>query len=70
MTQVMNLLKLSPEVIEALESFGESVTSTSMSERKLRELVGMSPKEQGQQLKEMLKQDGLFPMALRKKHSS
>jgi putative transposase len=69
-TQVLNLLKLSPEVIEALEYLGESVPQTSISEHRLRELVELHPEQQVKRLKEMLVQDGLFPLALRKRKSS
>jgi hypothetical protein len=42
----MNLLKLSPEVLEMLSALGEPLTSPIAAERSFRILLGLSLKEQ------------------------
>ena len=45
-TQIMNLLKLSPDVLEMISALGDPLTSPIAAERSLRILLGLSFKEQ------------------------
>ena len=59
MTQIMNLLRLSPEVINIISSFGDPVNSYIVSERRLRPLLALNADQQMAQVKIMLsKEDG------------
>jgi hypothetical protein len=53
-TQVLNLLELSPDVIELITSLGDPMKSPIITERRLRPLVSMSADEQIEQVKIML----------------
>jgi hypothetical protein len=53
-TQVLNLLKLSPEVIEIISKLGDPLREPTVSERGLRPLVGLNAKQQKAQVAEML----------------
>lgn len=54
-TQVLNLLKLSPRAIEIMLSMGETVPYRSISERELRMLVNLPATEQTATVKRMLR---------------
>jgi len=45
-TQVLNLLKLDPEVLEQIAGLGDSLTARSVTERKLRPVVNLPIVEQ------------------------
>ena len=53
-TQIMNLLRLSLEVIDMISSLGDSIRYPIVTERKLRPLVGLSIKQQIAQAKIIL----------------
>jgi ParB-like chromosome segregation protein Spo0J len=52
--QIMNLLKLSPDVIEMLSSLGDPPMSPALVERRLRPLLGLAPEKQVDQIKLVL----------------
>lgn len=54
MTQILRLLKLAPEVLDAIAAFGTPFTSPIVTERKLRPMVNLPEAEQKRRLKEML----------------
>jgi hypothetical protein len=58
-TQIMNLLHLSPEVIEKISSLGDPISSPIVTERELRPLLGLSPEQQKAQVEVMLSTDKL-----------
>jgi hypothetical protein len=45
-TQILNLLKLDEEVQEIVASLGDPLSSSSVTERRLRGIVGLSVREQ------------------------
>ena len=49
-TQIMNLLYLSPEAITLISSLGDPLRKPVITERKLRQLSGMAPEKQVEQL--------------------
>jgi biotin operon repressor len=53
-TQILNLLQLSPEVIEIIYSLGYSLAKSIISERKLRLLLGKTAEKQVRQIKILL----------------
>jgi hypothetical protein len=53
-SQILNLLKLSPEVIEILESLGDPISGPIVTERRLRPLLGLSAEQQKAQVEAML----------------
>jgi len=53
-TQIMNLLYLSPEAITLISSLGDPLRKPVITERKLRQLSGMAPEKQVEQLKIIL----------------
>ena len=53
-TQILNLLKLSPEVIEIIVSLGDPIRYPTMTERKLRPLLSLPIKQQIAQSKIIL----------------
>jgi hypothetical protein len=53
-TQILNLLKLSPEVIEMVSSLGDPLRSPVLAERRLRPLLGLVPEKQIDQIKILL----------------
>ena len=53
-TQIMNLLKLSPEVIDIISSLGDPVSSPRVTERKLRSLAAFTAEQQKDHVKNML----------------
>jgi len=53
-TQILNLLKLSPEVIDMISSLGDSIRYPIVTERKLRPLLGLPIKQQITQAKIIL----------------
>jgi hypothetical protein len=53
-TQIMNLLCLSPEAITLISSLGDPLRKPVITERKLRQLSGMAPEKQVEQLKIIL----------------
>jgi hypothetical protein len=53
-TQIMNLLYLSPEAITLISSLGDPLRKPVITERKLRQLSGMAPEKQVDQLKIIL----------------
>ena len=53
-TQIMNLLNLSPKVIEMISSLGDPLRHPIVTERKLRPLLGLSIKQQIAQAKIIL----------------
>jgi len=50
----MNLLKLSPEVIEIIDSLGDPISGSMVTERRLRPLLNLTAEEQVAQIKTML----------------
>jgi biotin operon repressor len=53
-TQVLNLLRLAPEVIEQVAGLGDPLTTRSVTERKLRRLVNLPEEKQKSRLRKML----------------
>jgi hypothetical protein len=53
-TQVLRLLKLAPEVLEKITGLGDPLTSSNMTERKLRPIVKLPEKKQEIRIKEMI----------------
>ncbi len=53
-TQVLNLLKLAPEVIDIISLVGDPLKSPCISERKLRPLLCLAPEEQAKQIRILL----------------
>lgn len=57
-TQIMNLLKLSPEVIEIISLLGDPLRNPVVSERRLRPLLNLTDNKQLTQIKTMLLKKG------------
>jgi hypothetical protein len=53
-TQIRNLLKLSPEVIEMISSLGDPLGSSFVSERTLRPLLSLTAEKQYKQIRILL----------------
>ena len=53
-TQVLNLLELSPDVIELIYSLGETMKGPAITERRLRPLLNLTDNKQVAQIKTML----------------
>ena len=53
-TQILNLLQLSPEAIALLSSLGDPFSSRIVSERRLRGILGMDTEKQTEHIKLML----------------
>jgi hypothetical protein len=53
-TQIMNLLKLSPEVIKTLTSLGDPVSSPVVTERRLRPLLALNAEQQKARVQGMI----------------
>ena len=53
-TQVLNLLKLTPEVIEKIAGLGDPLASPVVTERRLRPLVNLPRAEQRKQVRTLL----------------
>jgi hypothetical protein len=53
-TQVLNLLKLSPEVIDMISSSGDPLRNPNISERRLRPLLALKDDQQKMQVEIML----------------
>ena len=53
-TQILNLLKLSPEVINMVVSLGDPLKSTCVSERRLRPLLRLNAEKQAKHIKTFL----------------
>ena len=53
-TQILNLLRLSPEVLEMISSLGDPMRNRIASERKLRPLLELSAEQQKAQIEGML----------------
>lgn len=53
-TQILNLLKLSPEVIEMISSLGDPIKGLLISERKLRPLLKLAAEKQVKQIRILL----------------
>jgi hypothetical protein len=53
-TQIMNLLKLSPEAIEIIDSLGDPISGPILTERKLRKVLGLSARKQRVWIKTIL----------------
>jgi hypothetical protein len=49
-TQIMNLLKLSPEVIEVISSLGDPLRTPGVSEKRLRPLLRLTAEKQTEQI--------------------
>lgn len=58
-TQILNLLKLSPEVIEKISSLGDTIKSPFVSERRLRPLSKMMAENQIEQIKTLISKSAL-----------
>lgn len=58
-TQIMNLLELSPEAISLIASLGDQINGPMVAERKLRSLLGLSVKNQIQQIRKMISKNSL-----------
>ena len=56
-TQIMNLLSLSPEVIDIIHSLGDPINSHVVAERRLRPLLSLPDGEQAKQIKALLFKD-------------
>ena len=56
-TQIMNLLKLSPEVVGMISSLGDPICGPIVAERRLRSLLVLSAEQQKAQLEFMLSKD-------------
>jgi len=55
-TQILNLLQLSPEVVEMISSLGDPLGSPIISERRLRPLLALNAEQQKTQVEIMLQQ--------------
>jgi hypothetical protein len=53
-TQILNVLKLAPEAITLISSLGDPTSSTMITERGLRPLLGMAAEKQIDQIKILL----------------
>jgi hypothetical protein len=53
-TQIMNLLKLSPEVVKIIDSLGDPISGPIVTERRLRPLLNSTADEQVARIKTML----------------
>jgi hypothetical protein len=53
-TQILNLLKLTPEVIEMISSLGDPITSPIIPERRLRPLLSLNAEKQAKHLRILL----------------
>ena len=56
-TQIMNLLKLSPEVIEIISSLGDPINGTVLAEKRLRPMLALTAEQQKAQLEIILSKD-------------
>jgi len=56
-TQIMNLLKLSPEVVEILSSLGDPISGPVLAEKRLRPMLALTAEQQKAQVKFMLSKD-------------
>ena len=56
-TQLLNLLKLAPEVIERISSLGDPITSEVVAEKRLRPLLALTADQQKAQVEIMLSKD-------------
>ena len=56
-TQIMNLLKLSPEVVKILTSLGDPINSPVLAEKRLRPMLALTAEQQKAQLEIMLSKD-------------
>jgi hypothetical protein len=56
-TQILNLLKLAPEVIEKISSLGDPITSQVIAEKRLRALLALTTNQQKARLEIMLSED-------------
>ncbi|APH12410.1 hypothetical protein ASJ33_04225 [Dehalococcoides mccartyi] len=57
-TQILNLLQLSPEVIDVICLLGDPIRYPIITERKLRSLLALSSQQQKAQLETMLSKNG------------
>jgi hypothetical protein len=53
-TQIMNLLKLPPQMLKIIEMLGDPMLVPSINERKIREIVNHSPEDQVNLLRQLL----------------
>jgi hypothetical protein len=58
-TQILNLIKLTPEVISMISSLGDPLKSPIVSERKLRPLLALVAEEQNAQISNILSKANL-----------
>lgn len=56
-TQILNLLRLAPEVIERISSLGDPITSNVIAEKRLRPLLALSADQQKAHVKIVLSED-------------
>ena len=56
-TQILNLLKLAPEVIERISSLGDPITSQVVAEKRLRPLLALTYAQQKARIEIMLSED-------------
>jgi hypothetical protein len=56
-TQIMNLLSLSPEVLDIIRSLGDPINSPVVAERRLRPLLSLPDGEQAKQINALLFKD-------------
>jgi len=61
-TQVMNLLKLSPEVIEIIYALGDPISAHVITEKGLRSLLGLVAEQQMAQVTIMLAEKNQIPL--------
>ena len=64
----MNLLKLSPEVIETIYALGDPISVHMITERSLRPLLVLSTEQQKAYIDTMLSHTGLGTSTPRRKH--
>ena len=57
-TQILNLLKLTPNVIEMISSLGDPLRSPIISERRLRPLLALNATQQKAQVTILISKDG------------
>ncbi|MDD4875812.1 MAG: hypothetical protein PHQ86_01580 [Dehalococcoidales bacterium] len=53
-TQILNLLKLAPEVIERISSLGDPITSQIIAEKRLRPLLALNAEQQKARVQGMI----------------
>jgi hypothetical protein len=68
-TQIMSVLRLSPQVIEIVAGLGDGIPFRVVNETSLRSLIGLTPEDQIQKLEILLNSAGVYPIALKRRRS-